>query len=94
MLHSKDAQLRNLHRKLFPEEYDFMYDDGFDARLRKRGINPMNQEYQKNVNLRRYELGVKPYMSKTGVKQHNLTLLISSFDYCKRALNEKKDHNK
>jgi hypothetical protein len=50
----KSAQL---HLSLFPEEYDFYYDSVSDSKDRKRGINPMSQEYISRTNARREELG-------------------------------------
>lgn len=49
-----------IHREKFPEEYDFMYDSSWDAHDRKKGINPMRQEYIDAVNSRRAALGVMP----------------------------------
>jgi len=42
-----------IHSELFPEEYDFIYDDHVDAKLRKQGYNPMSQDYIAMVNERR-----------------------------------------
>ena len=47
-----------IHCEKFPEEYDFMYDSSWDAHDRKKGINPMRQEYIDVVNSRRAALGV------------------------------------
>ena len=47
-----------IHREKFPEEYDFMYDSSWDTHDRKKGINPMRQEYIDAVNSRRAALGV------------------------------------
>ncbi|GGE69819.1 hypothetical protein GCM10011533_22740 [Streptosporangium jomthongense] len=49
-----------IHSELFPEEYDFMMDSIADAKDRRRGINPMSDEYTAKVNARRKELGVSP----------------------------------
>ena len=64
-LDAKDLAARKLsdlasqiHREKFPEEYDFMYDSSWDAHDRKKGINPMRQEYIDAVNSRREALGV------------------------------------
>ncbi len=53
-----DELARSLHMKMFPEEYDFMLDDGVDATSRKRGRNPMDSDYIAKVNERRLSLGV------------------------------------
>ncbi len=55
-----------IHRDRFPEEYDFMYDSSWDAHDRKKGINPMRQEYIDAVNSRRAALGVSP-LSEAGM---------------------------
>ena len=55
-----------IHREKFPEEYDFMYDSSWDAHDRKKGINPMRQEYIDAVNSRRVALGVSP-LSESGM---------------------------
>lgn len=49
-----------IHFELFPEEYDSMMDSIADAKDRRMGINPMNEEYTERVNARRKELGVPP----------------------------------
>lgn len=48
------------HVSMFPEEYDFMYDDSVDYKARKRGENPMQESYQQKVNERRQKLGLEP----------------------------------
>lgn len=45
------------HQALFPEEYDFCYDSIAEANDRKKGINPMNREYQLVVNSRCQQRG-------------------------------------
>jgi len=64
-LDAKDLAARKLsdlasqiHREKFPEEYDFMYDSSWDAHDRKKGINPMTQEYIDEVKRRRAAFGV------------------------------------
>jgi hypothetical protein len=49
-----------MHREKFPEEYDFMYDSSWDAHDRKKGINPMTQDYIDEVKRRRAAFGVTP----------------------------------
>ncbi|MDW3116924.1 MAG: hypothetical protein R8G60_03420 [Roseovarius pacificus] len=56
-----DAEARTWHAKLFPEEYDFVYDSSADAQDRRRGVNPMSAEYIEKANARRAELGFGPY---------------------------------
>ncbi|GAA4824179.1 hypothetical protein GCM10011365_04110 [Marinicella pacifica] len=48
------------HVTMFPEEYDFMYDDSVDYKARKRGENPMQESYQQKVNERRQKFGLEP----------------------------------
>ncbi|WP_354624228.1 hypothetical protein [Psychromonas sp. MME2] len=80
----KNRPLNELHSKTFPEEYDFYYDSNVEAKARKRGENPMNEQYQLKVNLRRFALGVEPYGGTVGVD--NTEGLISSHEYCSRQL--------
>jgi len=54
---------RSIHTKLFPEEYDFMFDDHVDYKLRQQGANPMSQEYIEETNARRVAGGFSPYGS-------------------------------
>ena len=60
-LDSMHQEARRLHIELFPEEYDFMYDGGVDAKERVEGMNPMSSDYVQHTNLRRRKLGFKPY---------------------------------
>jgi len=52
-----------IHTKLFPEEYDFMFDDHVDYKLRQQGGSPMSQEYIEETNVRRVAGGSSPYGS-------------------------------
>ncbi len=61
-------EVRTFHAKLFPEEYDFMYDDQVDAKARSQGHNPMSEEYQETVLNRRKSLGFKP-LAANGLAQ-------------------------
>lgn len=56
------------HGRLFPEEYDFMLDDGVDAKRRSKGINPMSTEYIAKTNSRRADLGFSGYMDESDVR--------------------------
>lgn len=47
-----------LRQRLFPEEYDYMFDTSLDLRERRRGINPMKPEYVEKMNAKREALGV------------------------------------
>ncbi|MCW8331888.1 hypothetical protein MD588_24110 [Photobacterium sp. SDRW27] len=63
------------HADLFPEEYDFIGDSVTDARLRRRGVNPMAQSYIDAVNERRYQMGVKAFMPTSASPEHHLASL-------------------
>jgi hypothetical protein len=81
--------MKELHLKLFPEEYDFMYDSIADTVDRKNEINPMSQSYIDKVNERRIKLGVKPYeITDNSPRNHQLaiddTSLIDSELYVER----------
>lgn len=73
-----------MFNELFPEESDCVYDSHSEAKERRRGINPMSEEYQRKVNLRRFAMGVAPYMGNVGVENEKLDDLISSYEYCIR----------
>jgi len=53
-----DELARLIHTKDFGEEYDFMYDDTIDTRIRRRGENPMKREYIEEYTKKRLDLGV------------------------------------
>jgi hypothetical protein len=85
-----------LHFKLFPEEYHFTQDSISDPHDRRRGINPMSLEYQDEVNLRRLEMGVEPFLVEKRQKfpdsppiesnRKKNPALITSFEYCSRQI--------
>ena len=54
---------KELHLKMFPEEYNFILDSAVDISLRKKGINPMSENYQNEVNERRKKLGFSNFES-------------------------------
>lgn len=80
----ENRAINALHSEFFPEEYDLQYDSIVDAQERRRGKNPMNEDYQRKVNLRRFALGVEPYCGSVGIE--NADGLITSREYCKRQL--------
>ncbi|MDN3696172.1 hypothetical protein QWY97_02230 [Vibrio cortegadensis] len=80
----KDRPLQDLHSELFPEEYDHLYDSNVEVRARNRGGNPMSEEYQEKVNLRRFDMGVEPYGGNVGID--NVDGLISSWQYCQNKI--------
>ena len=55
-----ESLAKRLHFELFPEEYDHMMDSIADARDRRKGRNPMNEDYIRRVDARRKEQGVPP----------------------------------
>ena len=68
-LEEEEAQQVELwHCRLFPEEYDFMLDDGVDAKRRSQGINPMSEAYIAKTNARRADLGFAGYMDESDAR--------------------------
>jgi hypothetical protein len=63
---------REIHGEKFSEEFDFMYDDSWDASVRKSGKNPMKESYIAKINEKRRNLGVSP-LSESGMSQSNDT---------------------
>lgn len=63
---------REIHGEKFSEEFDFMYDDSWDASVRKSGKNPMKENYIAKINEKRRNLGVSP-LSESGMSQSNDT---------------------
>lgn len=63
---------RKIHTERFPEEYDFMYDDHADVADRKKGKNPMSDEYIEKVAEKRKMLGVSQ-LSGDGMPESNDT---------------------
>lgn len=85
--------LSDLQAEIFPEEFDYIYDDGFDAKRRARGENPMNQDYINLRNANRRSLGVKPYgVTPDSPKVDHDAMadesFISSEAYCTNLLNQ------
>ena len=69
--------VKEMHLKVFSEEYDYMYDSIVDAEERSNGINPMSEEYIQRIILKRKKFGV-PALAPNG-----LSLDSSSMDLCK-----------
>ena len=63
---------RKIHAEKFPEEYDFMYDDHVDSADRKKGKNPMSDEYIDKVAEKREKLGFSQ-LSENGMSESNDT---------------------
>ena len=97
---ANELPMDKLHLILFPEEYDHMCDSHCDAKDRRRGINPMSQAYQDEVNQRRAQLGVAAFKvikrrlpplvvtAEKYAKEDNSSQLISSNQYCLNLLAE------
>lgn len=49
---------RKIHAERFPEEYDFMYDSHVDVSDRRKGKNPMSDEYIAKVREKRRREGM------------------------------------
>ncbi|MGM0905568.1 MAG: hypothetical protein ACQEVQ_03440 [Pseudomonadota bacterium] len=62
-----------LHAKYFSEEYDDRFDSVLEAKERRRGINPMSQEYIDKMDSKRRELGVSK-LGPGGKPQDNKSL--------------------
>lgn len=62
---------------LFYEQYDYIYDSAWDGALRKKGKNPMTEEYTEKVNRKRAHFGLQP-LSSSGLPED------SSYDVCKQ----------
>ncbi len=72
-----------IHGSIFPEEYDFMGDSISEAKDRRRGINPMSEDYTNKVNERRRQLGVSP-LGEVGQAKD-----ATSSDYAEKIAQEK-----
>ncbi|MDN2482489.1 hypothetical protein [Vibrio agarivorans] len=83
----KEIPLREMHGELFPEEYDHYYDSNVEAKVRNRGENPMSVDYQREVNLRRFAMGVEPFGGSVGI--NSTKGLISSWQYCQNKIDQK-----
>lgn len=66
-----------LHHYYFPEEYDYVYDSISEAKERKRGVNPMSQEYTDKTNARRNQLGVSA-LDSAGEAQDDSSISFAS----------------
>jgi signal transduction histidine kinase len=59
---SRQQRIDALHLKLFPECYDHLYDSIEDARIRRRGQDPMSLAYQAAWQQKRRERGISEEM--------------------------------
>lgn len=59
---SRQQRIDALHLKLFPECYDHLYDSIEDARIRRRGQDPMSPAYQAAWQQKRRERGISEEM--------------------------------
>jgi hypothetical protein len=65
-----------LHSKIFKEEYDHLFDGISDYAARRRGINPMSDDYIKRMAVKRECLGVSQ-LSSSGLSESS-----DSNDFC------------
>lgn len=79
--------VNELHVKLFPEEYDYVYDSGVDANARRLGENPMSEEYVNKMNDKRVKLGFLP-LTQDGYAQDSSKTL----EYCKKLIRAELDY--
>ena len=86
---SFDKLVSELQVRLFPEEFDFYYDDGVDAKNRGRGKNPMREEYIKKMDEKRVKLGFQALrqngypIDSNDTKQYCIDILIGKIEYPK-----------
>ena len=66
----------SIHIKNYPEEYDLNYDDNVDSARRRKGENPMSEEYINRVNLKRKNEGVTA-LSSAGMSVNDDTWKIA-----------------
>jgi len=59
---ARQQRIDALHLKLFPECYDHLYDSIEDARIRRRGQDPMSPAYQAAWQQKRRERGISETM--------------------------------
>jgi len=73
--------LDQIKEKLSTTNNDFIYGDGVDVNRRSKGITPIREEYQQQVNLKRFSLGFLP-LAKNGmpVDGHRTQ------EYCKKMI--------
>jgi len=64
---------RKIHAERFPEEYDFMFDSHVDVSDRRKGNNPMSDEYVAKVNEKRRRSGVSQ-LSENGMATSDDTM--------------------
>jgi hypothetical protein len=77
--------IHDLHTHLFSEANDQYYDSKVEAKERKKGISPMQQEHTDKVNQKRLDLGVSP-LAIDGTEQDN-----SAYSFCKEVVKDLSD---
>ena len=72
---------KEIHLKVFSEEYDYMYDSLVDAQDRSNGLNPMSEDYKDRINLKRKKFGVST-LATNGLSLDNssMNLCIKEFE--------------
>ena len=73
--------LRELHFKLFSEEFDEIGDSNTDANRRRQGENPMCKEHIQKIDQKRLRYGVQPLSENGCPKNPN-----ESLDFCKKLI--------
>ena len=73
--------VKEMHLKVFSEEYDYMHDSIVDAEERSNGINPMSEEYIQRIILKRKKFGVST-LATNGLSLDNssMNLCIKEFE--------------
>ena len=69
-------RVSEVHSELFPEEYDFIYDDHVDYNGRNKGENPMSAEYIERINKKRVDAGSSP------LSENGMSVSSDTRDYC------------
>ena len=76
-----ESMAKQLQSTIFPEETDFILDSNVDAQERKRGNNPMTQEYIEKANEKRVRMGFQPLNESGYAVDSDDTL-----EYCKKLI--------
>lgn len=79
--------IKELHVKLFPEEFDFMLDSNADVYRREKGENPMSEEYINRTNDKRIKLGFLPLSQDEYAQNSDKTR-----EYCKQLITKEKNY--
>lgn len=75
---ARQQRIDALHRKLFPECYDHLFDSIEDARIRRRGQDPMSVEYQAAWQQKRRERGISETLMSPETEAYVVTAFANS----------------